>query len=103
RGGPASIGQRVLEATPLGRKLIFEKARKGVLKSTGGHYPAPLAALDAIEEAYGKPVAAGLEAEARDIGRVFGGEVQRNLLAIFFATEEVKKETGVDDPSVRPR
>lgn len=103
RRGPASIAQRALQATSLGRRLIFEKARKGVLKSTGGHYPAPLAALDAIEEGYGKPVAAGLEAEARQIVRVFGGEVQKNLLAIFFATEEVKKETGVDDPSVRPR
>jgi 3-hydroxyacyl-CoA dehydrogenase/enoyl-CoA hydratase/3-hydroxybutyryl-CoA epimerase len=103
RRRPASIVQRALQATPLGRRLIFEKARKGVLRATGGHYPAPLAALDAIEEGYGKPVAAGLEAEARHIVRVFGGEVQRNLLAIFFATEEVKKETGIDDPSVRPR
>ena len=51
----------------------------------------------------GKPVPVGLASEARHIGLVFGGEVQKNLLRIFFLTEEVKKETGVTDPSVRPR
>ena len=103
RRGPASLAERALEATPFGRKLIFKKARASVWKQTGGHYPAPLAALHAIEEGYGKPVPVGLEAEARHITTVFGGEVQRNLLNIFFATEEVKKKTGVDDPSVRAR
>ena len=74
------------------------------MKQTGGHYPAPLEALEVIEESYGKPVASRPRwRERAHIGLVFGGEVQRNLLAIFFATEEVKKETGVADPSVRPR
>ncbi len=95
--------ERILEGTPFGRRLILSKARKGVLEQTGGHYPAPLEALEVIEEGYGKPVAAGLEAEARHIGLVFGGDVQRNLLAIFFLTEEVKKETGVEDSTVLPR
>ena len=103
RRAKASIAARALEATPYGRRLILAKARESVLEQTGGHYPAPLAALDAIEEGYGKPVSVALEAEARHILLVFGGEVQKNLLAIFFATEEVKKETGVDDPSVRGR
>ena len=48
------------------------------------------------------PIEAALEVESRRIANVFGGEVQRNLLNIFFLTEQVKKETGVDDPSVRP-
>jgi 3-hydroxyacyl-CoA dehydrogenase / enoyl-CoA hydratase / 3-hydroxybutyryl-CoA epimerase len=103
RRGPASTAARALEATPLGRRAIFSKARDGVLKQTGGHYPAPLEALEVIEEGYGKPTAVGLAAEARHIGLVFGGEVQRNLLNVFFRTEEVKKETGVADPAVRPR
>ena len=102
RRGPPSLPERGLEATPFGRRMIFAKARAGVLEQTGGHYPAPLAALRAIEEGAGKPVTAGLEAEARHIVDVFGGEVQRNLLGIFFATEEIKKETGVADPAVRP-
>ncbi|HEY1250157.1 MAG TPA: 3-hydroxyacyl-CoA dehydrogenase NAD-binding domain-containing protein [Thermoanaerobaculia bacterium] len=103
RRGPSSLPARGLEATPFGRRMIFGKARAKVLEQTGGHYPAPLAALHAIEDGFGKPVPVGLEAEARHIVEIFGGEVQRNLLAIFFATEEVKKETGVADPAIRPR
>ncbi|HEX4439258.1 MAG TPA: 3-hydroxyacyl-CoA dehydrogenase NAD-binding domain-containing protein [Thermoanaerobaculia bacterium] len=101
--GRQSFAGRALEATPPGRRLIFTKARKTVLEQTGGHYPAPLEALEVIEEGYGRPVAVGLESEARHIGLVFGGEVQKNLLRIFFLTEEVKKETGVSDPAVRAR
>ena len=91
-----------LEATPVGRRIIFQKARKKVLAETGGHYPAPLEAIAVIEESWGLPVEAALEVESRRIANVFGGEVQRNLLNLFFATEQVKKETGVDDPTVRP-
>ncbi len=102
RRGPKELSARALEGTPFGRRLIFAKAREGVLKQTGGHYPAPLEALEVVEEGFGKPVAVGLASEARHIGLIFGGDVQRNLLAIFFLTEEVKKETGVADPAVRP-
>jgi 3-hydroxyacyl-CoA dehydrogenase/enoyl-CoA hydratase/3-hydroxybutyryl-CoA epimerase len=98
-----SAAERALAATPIGRKVIFNKARQTLLEQTGGHYPAPLEALAVIEESYGKPVEAGLEIESRRIASVFGGEVQRNLLDIFFSTEQVKKETGVDDRDARPR
>ena len=97
-----SLASLALEGNPLGRRLIFSKARDKVLDETKGHYPAPLEALAVIEEGYGKPVAVGLEAEARRLGHVFGGPVQRNLLGIFFQTEEVRKETGAAG-GVRPQ
>ena len=100
---PMGVAETVLEVTPLGRRLVFSKARKGVLAQTGGHYPAPLEALDVIAEGFGKPVEAGFAAEAEHIGRIFGGEVQKNLLSIFFMTEAVKKETGVPGSSVKGR
>ena len=110
-GGPKPRGRRrpldlagvALETNPIGRRLVFRKARAGVLRQTGGHYPAPLEALAVIEESYGRPVAEGLEAEARHIAAVFGSPVQRNLLRLFFQTEEIKKETGVAGPDARPR
>ena len=97
------FAERALEATPIGRRIVFNKAREKVLAQTGGHYPAPLEALAVIDETWGLPSEAALEVESRRIANVFGGEVQRNLLNLFFLTEQVKKETGVDDPSVRPR
>jgi 3-hydroxyacyl-CoA dehydrogenase/enoyl-CoA hydratase/3-hydroxybutyryl-CoA epimerase len=101
--GPSSLGTMVLEGNPFGRKVVFAKARQKVMRTTGGHYPAPLEALAVIEEGYGKPIREGLDSEARHIVRIFGGGVQRNLIALFFATEEVKKETGVSNPNVKPR
>jgi 3-hydroxyacyl-CoA dehydrogenase/enoyl-CoA hydratase/3-hydroxybutyryl-CoA epimerase len=97
------FAERALEATPIGRRILFGKAREKVLAQTGGHYPAPLEALAVMEETWGLPIEAALEVESRRIANVFGGEVQRNLLNLFFLTEQVKKETGVDDPAVRPR
>jgi 3-hydroxyacyl-CoA dehydrogenase / enoyl-CoA hydratase / 3-hydroxybutyryl-CoA epimerase len=103
RRSPPTLLERALEGTPFGRRLVFAKAREKVLAETHGHYPAPLEALAVIEEGWGKPIEVGLDAEARHIARVFGGEIQKNLLALFFATEEVKKETGTSDPNIRPR
>ncbi|MGE5277319.1 MAG: 3-hydroxyacyl-CoA dehydrogenase NAD-binding domain-containing protein [Acidobacteriota bacterium] len=102
RRRPMDLAALALEGNPVGRRVLFSRARESVVKQTGGHYPAPLEALAVLEEAYGKPVSEGLEVEARRIGNVFGGPVQKNLLWIFLQTEEVKKETGVE-AAVRPR
>jgi len=103
-GRRAARGLRswAIEGNPLGRRLIFKTAREKVLKETGGHYPAPLEALKVLEESYGLPVEAALGVETLHIGNVFGGAVQKNLLSLFFWSEMVKKETGVENPSIRP-
>lgn len=44
-GGLAGL---VLDRTPMGRRLVYRSARKTVLGRTGGHYPAPLAAIEAV-------------------------------------------------------
>ena len=51
---------------------------------------------------------AGLRRGAREGGRALFGElavtdVSRRLMELFFATTALKKDTGVDDPSVKPR
>jgi 3-hydroxyacyl-CoA dehydrogenase/enoyl-CoA hydratase/3-hydroxybutyryl-CoA epimerase len=102
RRGPAGVRDWVLEKNPIGRRLIFKTAREKIVKTMDFHYPAPLEALSVLEESYGLPIEAALEIENAHIANIFGGEVQRNLLSIFFWTEEVKKETGVSDSAVRP-
>ena len=102
RRGPAGVRDWVLEKNPLGRRLIFKTAREKIVGTMDFHYPAPLEALLVFEESSGLPIEAALEVENAHIANIFGGEVQRNLLSIFFWTEEVKKETGVLDSTVRP-
>ncbi|MBZ0118214.1 MAG: hypothetical protein K8H88_14525, partial [Sandaracinaceae bacterium] len=38
----------LLDRNPLGRWIVYRTARRQVMKRTGGHYPAPLKALEVI-------------------------------------------------------
>src|SRR5512144_564641 len=60
-------------------------------------------ALEAVKSGYEKGLERGLAREARLFGDVAVSEVSRRLIDIFFATTALKKDTGVDDPSVKPR
>src|SRR5947208_3301627 len=59
----------LLDGNPLGRRLVFRMARKQVLERTGGHYPAPLAALEAVEYGLRPGMAEGLKREATLFGQ----------------------------------
>jgi 3-hydroxyacyl-CoA dehydrogenase/enoyl-CoA hydratase/3-hydroxybutyryl-CoA epimerase len=106
RDGPAERKKRgslLLERNPLGRRLVFAAAKKTVLKKTGGNYPAPLAALEAVRTGLEHGMEAGLRKEAELFGELAVGEVSRNLVRIFFATTSLKKDDGVPPGTVAPR
>ena len=92
-----------LERNPLGRRLVYRLARKALRKKTGGHYPAPLAALDAVQTGLEQGMEPGLRREARHFGELAVGDVSRNLVSIFFATTALKKDDGVAPGTVLPR
>lgn len=98
-GGPArvrepKIAERLLEGP--GRRIVFSKARKAVLKETKGHYPAPLAALSVVEKGFSRPFGEALELEVEGVGALIGTPVMRSLVGLFFRMEEVRKESGVE-------
>jgi 3-hydroxyacyl-CoA dehydrogenase/enoyl-CoA hydratase/3-hydroxybutyryl-CoA epimerase len=106
RDGPAERKKRgslLLERNPLGRRLVYAAAKKTVLKKTGGNYPAPLAALEAVRTGLEHGMEAGLRKEAELFGELAVGEVSRNLVRIFFATTSLKKDDGVPPGTVAPR
>lgn len=80
----------LLEGNPLGRNLVFNQARKQVLKKTGGHYPAPLRAIEVVEVAVTQGLEAGLEAEARATGELAVSSVSKNLMHVFRLMEGAK-------------
>ena len=92
KGGLAGL---LLDRTAAGRRLVYRGARKQVLKKTGGHYPAPLAALEAVRIGLEQGIAAGLAEEHRAFGELAVGDVSRKLVQIFFATTALKKDDGV--------
>ena len=93
----------VLDGNPLGRRIVYRAARKQVEERTGGHYPAPLAALEAVEYGMRHGLPEGLKREAQLFGQLAVSDVSRKLVQIFFATNALKKDPGVANapPPVR--
>ena len=79
----------------LGQALLFQQAKRNVLKQTKGHYPAPLKALEVLRESHGGDLEEGLKKEAAGFANLLPTPVCRNLMQLFFIQEEFKKETGV--------
>jgi 3-hydroxyacyl-CoA dehydrogenase/enoyl-CoA hydratase/3-hydroxybutyryl-CoA epimerase/3-hydroxyacyl-CoA dehydrogenase/enoyl-CoA hydratase/3-hydroxybutyryl-CoA epimerase/enoyl-CoA isomerase len=65
-----------------------------VLAKTSGHYPAPEAALRAIEKGCNRPLDEGLKAETEEFLPLVGSTISRNLIAVFFQTGRLAKDSG---------
>ena len=91
-----------LEENPVGRRILFQQARKALLSKTRGHYPAPEKALEAVRIGVEKGAEEGYRAEADFFGELVMSEVSRRLVEIFFATTALKKDNGTDDAGTRP-
>lgn len=93
----------LLEKNPLGRAVVFAQSKKMILEKTHGQYPAPLVALSTIKKTRSKSLAAAFEIEARALGKLIVTDISKNLVQIFQWTEEIKKENGLTDPSIKGR
>jgi len=101
-GGPHGARHLLLDENPVGRALVLRQAREKVLARTRGHYPAPLAALDAVAIGYAHGAERGHREEARLFGELAVSEVSRQLVFLFFATTALKKDPGVTEPAPPP-
>jgi 3-hydroxyacyl-CoA dehydrogenase / enoyl-CoA hydratase / 3-hydroxybutyryl-CoA epimerase len=97
RRRPGGFTAWLLDGNPLGRMLVFRTARQQVVAKTGGNYPAPLSALEAVEHGLRHGMVEGLKREAQLFGRLAVTDVSRKLVQIFFATTQLKKDYGVAD------
>ncbi|HXT50177.1 MAG TPA: 3-hydroxyacyl-CoA dehydrogenase NAD-binding domain-containing protein, partial [Thermoanaerobaculia bacterium] len=108
RGGGAAkqgLGGRVADLvarSPLGGKLVYDKARAGVLEKTGGHYPAPLRAVDVVEKGLKLPLAQGLQVEADTFVELVVGETAKSLIGIFLMKNRVEAKAAELAKTARP-
>ena len=86
----------LLDSNPAGRTVVLRKAREQTLAKSRGHYPALIAAIDVIAAGYEKGMAHGFREESRRFGELATTDVSRQLIFLFFATNELKKDPGVD-------
>jgi 3-hydroxyacyl-CoA dehydrogenase / enoyl-CoA hydratase / 3-hydroxybutyryl-CoA epimerase len=102
KGHGGAVGVLV-ESNSVGRALVLKKARQSVLAQTHGHYPAPLAAIEAVRTGYEQGMAKGLALEAKRFGEMAMTDVSRQLIFLFFATNALKKDLGVSEPAPAPK
>ena len=99
---PKSAMDWALDVSPFGRALVFAQVRGTTRGRTGGHYPAPLGAIDVVEHTLDRPLPEALEIEASRVADVLIGPVCKNLVRIFELSEGAKKARVVEDRTIEP-
>ena len=102
-GTGEGLKELAMAGNPLGRKVVFDAARKQLRKKTRGNYPAQEKILHVVKVGLADGIRAGLEAEATAFGELVMSPQSEALRGIFFATQSIKKDSGVDDDSVKAR
>jgi 3-hydroxyacyl-CoA dehydrogenase/enoyl-CoA hydratase/3-hydroxybutyryl-CoA epimerase/3-hydroxyacyl-CoA dehydrogenase/enoyl-CoA hydratase/3-hydroxybutyryl-CoA epimerase/enoyl-CoA isomerase len=83
--------------------FTYAVARATVLSKTKGQLPAPVAALEAIIKGCNLTLQDGLKVETEQFVPLVGSPISKNLIAIFFMTQALQKDTGIADKSIQPR
>ncbi|MEM9293508.1 MAG: 3-hydroxyacyl-CoA dehydrogenase NAD-binding domain-containing protein [Acidobacteriota bacterium] len=73
-----------LAGLPLAKNLVYGRAKGDVLKKTGGHYPAPLIAVDVVRRGLATNLQRGLEIEAEAFADLVVKPEAKRLMGIFF-------------------
>ncbi len=82
---------RALEDNPLGRKVLFHKAREAADKAAGGNYPAIPLIIDCIETGANDGMTKGLEVERSNFGKLTQTTESEALMGLFHGTVALKK------------
>lgn len=75
---------------PVADRLIYGKARDGVLAKTRGHYPAPLVAIEVVRDGMKLPLDRALAVESGAFARLVASDVAKSLMGIFFMKNDVE-------------
>ncbi|HEX3553405.1 MAG TPA: 3-hydroxyacyl-CoA dehydrogenase NAD-binding domain-containing protein [Thermoanaerobaculia bacterium] len=105
RSRPRPLAARagdLLARTPLGGKFVWDKARAGAMAKTGGHYPAPLVAIDVVREGLKLPLRRALDLEAGAFSELVVSETAKNLISIFFTKNDVEARAAKLGRKARP-
>lgn len=90
------------EETPVGRSIVFRKARKDIAARTKGFYPAPLEILELLSKTRGSASAQAYRLESEHFANLAGTPVSKALIKVFFMSEKYKKHPWTA-AAVRPR
>ncbi|WP_210397442.1 fatty acid oxidation complex subunit alpha FadB [Motiliproteus sediminis] len=86
--------QQPLKLGQLDLMMTFETAKGFVAGKAGPHYPAPVAAIKAMQKHAMLPLEKALEAEAKGFVKVAKTDVCQNLVGLFMSDQAIKKAAG---------
>jgi 3-hydroxyacyl-CoA dehydrogenase/enoyl-CoA hydratase/3-hydroxybutyryl-CoA epimerase len=86
----------VMEA-PLVNKIVFTEAKKMVDKQAHGNYPAPYRIMECVEIGWNQGIEKGYAAEVKKFEELILSPVSRQLINIFFAMTDKKKNPYGED------
>ena len=92
----------LLSGNALGRKLLFDQAARRTFIKTRGNYPAAEKIIEVVRTGLEQGKEQGLAAEAAAFGDLVVSPESRQLVNIFFASNTLKKENGIDDSGIKP-
>ena len=87
----------IMGSNPLGRSVVFDQAEKQAQNKARNNYPAINAILHAMKVGLESGMKSGLALEAKHFGELVMSPESKALRSIFFATTEMKKETGSEE------
>ena len=85
-----SLGERLLESTPVSRRLLYQQAESRARARTNGNYPAPPCLVDAVRTGMEKGLDQGLDIEMRHFSELAFTSESNALVQLFFARQEAK-------------
>lgn len=85
----------LLERNPIGRSVLFKRARETAVARTRGHYPATAHVLDILERFGSRGFRSAATLEARLFGELVVSETAHRSIELFFAETALKKDTGL--------
>jgi len=83
-----------LTLRPIEGTMAFESAKGMIMKLAGPHYPAPFAAIEAIEKSAHMARTEALQVEAATLIQVAKTDVCTALVGLFFNSQALKKIAG---------
>lgn len=103
KSGSDKMRDFALEGNPVGRMILFKQAQESVFKKTRGRYPATERIIEAVRAGVENGQEAGYAAEAQYFGELVASSESAAMRGIFFATQELKKQSGVAAKSVQAK
>lgn len=83
--------EKLLEGNPMGKKIIYNQARKQTLGQTKGNYPAPLKIIESVSYGLKQGLKKGIQNEAKLFGELAVSPESRALVQLFFGMTAAKK------------